>query len=405
MQISGGTFTDVTALFYPSPTPPSFARSPEFRHLHTFSHSKPLLLGFLKGSRVETSRAWSCIAQASSGGSGSGHDLVPVPPLELESPVGQLLEQIMQTHPHLFPAAIDQQLDNLQNERQAQKQEPLPSSTDSLYRRITEVKEKDRQKVLEEIMYCWIVQKFIDQEISMIPKLSASSDPTGRVDFWPNQELKLESVHSTEALEMIQNHVALVIGDRVVDPLDSLVQISKIKLGKLYAASIMYGYFLKRVDERFQLERSMNTLPEGFKNEQSSFMESSVPLSPFLDPESLIQIQPDYDDEGLKGAYGDDGKSHRLRTYVMQLDVETLQRYATIRSKETVSLIEKQTQALFGRPDIKVSEDGLLGADNDEVVSVTFSGLTMLILEAVAFGSFLWDAENYVESKYQFLRS
>ncbi|KAF5822015.1 putative UV-B-induced protein [Helianthus annuus] len=85
----------------------------------------------------------------------------------------------------------------------------------------------------------------------------------------------------------------------------------------------------------------------------------------------------------------------------MQLDVETLQTYATIRSKETVSLIEKQTQALFGRPDIKVSEDGLLGAGNAEVVSMTFSGLTMLILEAVVFGSFLWDAENYVESKYQ----
>ncbi|CAI0418707.1 unnamed protein product [Linum tenue] len=80
----------------------------------------------------------------------------------------------------------------------------------------------------------------------------------------------------------------------------------------------------------------------------------------------------------------------------MYLDAETLQRYATMRSKEAVSLIEKQTQALFGRPDIRI-------ADNDEVASLTFSGLTMLVLEAVAFGSFLWDAESYVESKYQFL--
>ncbi|KAI7747540.1 hypothetical protein M8C21_016742, partial [Ambrosia artemisiifolia] len=367
MQISGGVLTDVTAMKIHM----------KFVNLAGVGFDDcflSMLLTVLRtefelfgGSRGETSRAWSCIAKAS--------------------------------------PAIDQQLDNLQNERDAQKQEPPPSSTDSLYRRIAQVKEKDRQKVLEEIMYCWIVQKFIDKEISMIPKLSPSSDPTGRVDFWPNQELKLESVHSAEALEMIQNHVALVMGDRLVGPLESLVQISKIKLGKLYAASIMYGYFLKRVDERFQLERSMNTLPEGFKDEQSSFMEPSVPLSPFLDPDSLIRIQPDYDDEGLKGSYGDDSKSYRLRSYVMQLDVETLQRYATIRSKEAISLIEKQTQALFGKPDIKVSEDGLLGAGNDEVVSVTFSGLTMLILEAVAFGSFLWEAENYVESKYQFLRS
>lgn len=405
MQVSGGVFTDVTAVFYPSP-------STDFRHPHAFSDFKSLpSIGFLKGSPfsimrsgVESSRARSCVAKASGG---SGHDLVPVAPVQLESPVGQLLEQILQTHPHLLPAAIDQQLENLQSERDAKKEEPAHSSTDSLYKRIAEVKEKDRQKVLEEIMYCWIVQKFIDKEISLIPKLSSTSDPTGRVDFWPNQEMKLEAVHSAEALEMIQNHVALVLGDRLVGPLESIVQISKIKLGKLYAASIMYGYFLKRVDERFQLERSMNTLPEGFKEQQSSYAEPPVPQSPFWDPDSLIRIQPDYDDDdSLMGSSGgDDGKSYRLRSYVMYLDAETLQRYATIRSKEAISLIEKQTQALFGRPDIKISEDGSLGASNDEMVSVTFSGLTMLVLEAVAFGSFLWDAENYMESKYQFLKS
>ncbi|KAL8254453.1 hypothetical protein R6Q59_032674 [Mikania micrantha] len=407
MQISGSVFTDVSAVFYSSPTPPSCARSPELRHRHTFPDSKSLpSIGFLKGSRFEQSRARSCIAKSSWGGSGSGsgHGLVPVAPLQLESPVGQLLEQILQTHPHLLPAAIDQQLDNLQKQRNAQKQEPDPSSIESLYKRIAEVKEKDRQKAVEEIMYCWIVQKFIENEISMIPKVTSTSDPTGRIDFWPNQEVKLESVHSAEALEMIQNHVALVLGDRLVG-LESVVEISKIKLGKLYAASIMYGYFLKRVDERFQLDRSMNTLPEGFKEEKSSFLDPPVPQSPFWDPDSLIRIQPEYgEDEGFMGSYDDDdGKSYRLRSYVMYLDAETLQRYATIRSKEAISLIEKQTQALFGRPDITVSEDGSLGAANDEAVSVTFSGLAMLVLEAVAFGSFMWDAENYMESKYQFL--
>ncbi|KAD5317338.1 hypothetical protein E3N88_17284 [Mikania micrantha] len=357
MQISGSVFTDVSAVFYSSPTPPSCARSPELRHRHTFPDSKSLpSIGFLKGSRFEQSRARSCIAKSSWGGSGSGsgHGLVPVAPLQLESPVGQLLEQILQTHPHLLPAAIDQQLDNLQKQRNAQKQEPDPSSIESLYKRIAEVKEKDRQKAVEEIMYCWIVQKFIENEISMIPKVTSTSDPTGRIDFWPNQEVKLESVHSAEALEMIQNHVALVLGDRLVG-LD--------------------------------------------------FLDPPVPQSPFWDPDSLIRIQPEYgEDEGFMGSYDDDdGKSYRLRSYVMYLDAETLQRYATIRSKEAISLIEKQTQALFGRPDITVSEDGSLGAANDEAVSVTFSGLAMLVLEAVAFGSFMWDAENYMESKYQFL--
>lgn len=268
------------------------------------------------------------------------------------------------------------------------------------FRRIAQVKEKERRMALEEIIYCLIVQKFIENDISMIPKISATSDPTGRVDFWPMQEKKLESVHSPEALEMIQSHLSLVLGERLVGPLSAIVEISKIKLGKLYAASIMYGYFLKRVDQRFQLERTMNTLPDGFTPD-------AAPANQLWDPDSLIRIPPDGGSDSDGGSYmnnGDD-KSYRLRSYVMYLDAETLQRYATIRSKEAISLIENQTQALFGRPDIRITEDGSIDASNDEVIALTFSGLTMLVLEAVAFGSFLWDAETYIESNYHFLKS
>lgn len=265
------------------------------------------------------------------------------------------------------------------------------------------MKEKERRKILEEIIYCLIVQKFVDNNIKMIPKISTTSDPAGRVDFWPNQEKKLESVHSPEAFEMILSHLSLVLGERAVGPLDTIVQISKIKLGKLYAASVMYGYFLRRVDERYQLERSMNTLPEGSRKDEITYPEP-IPEKQQWDPDSLIRIYPDEDGGGIVESSNEE-TPYKLRSYVMYLDAETLQRYATIRSKEAISLIEKQTQALFGRPEITVAEDGALDASNDEVVSLTFSGLTMLVLEAVAFGSFLWDTENYVESKYAFINS
>ncbi|KAL3000047.1 hypothetical protein AAZX31_09G191300 [Glycine max] len=343
-------------------------------------------------------RARGLVARASAD---SRDNLVPFAPLQLESPVGQLLEKISNTHPHLLTAVIDQQLENLQNVRDAQKESD--PSQDSLYKRIAEVKDKEKRITLEEIIYCSIVHKFLENNISMIPKISATSDPTGRVDLWPNQELKLEAVHSPEALEMIQSHLSLVLGDRLVGPLQTVVQISKIKLGKLYAASIMYGYFLKRVDERFQLERSMGILPKDF-GKAKSYDEPSPGIK-LWDPDSLITVQ-DYDDEGYNDSDfmdTDEDKSFRLRAYVMQLDAETLQRLATVRSKEAISLIEKQTQALFGRPDIRVSDDGSIETSNDELLSLTFSGLTMLVLEAIAFGSFLWDKENYVESKYPFL--
>ena len=268
-----------------------------------------------------------------------------------------------------------------------------------VFRRIAEVKEKERRNTLEEIIYCLVAWNFVENNITMIPRISSTSDPTGRVDFWPNQEHKLEAIHSPEAYEMIQSHLTIVFGDRTVGPLESTVQISKIKLGKLYAASIMYGYFLKRVDERFQLERTMKTLPERFSDNQDSF-DDPLPEKRLWDPDSVIRIP--VDDEGDNDW---EARSNKLRSYVMYLDADTLQRYATIRSKEAIALIEKQTQALFGRPDIKLADDGSIDTSNDQVLSVTFSGLTMLVLEAVAFGSFLWDAESYVESKYHFVKS
>ncbi|KAK2373744.1 hypothetical protein P8452_46681 [Trifolium repens] len=408
MQVSGA-ISDVMVVVLPSS---SSLRLPEFRHLHAFD-AKNFLSGggFLKScppsfnakhcNEPYNFRAKGLVVRASTD---SSDNFVPSPPLQFESPVGQLLEQILQTHPHLISATIDQQLEKLQAERDANKEESSTSYEDSLYKRISEIKEKEKRTTLEEIMYFSIVNRFKDNKISMIPKIAAV-DPNVQVDLWPNQEFKLEAIHSPEVFEMIQSHLSLVLGERnvAVGPLQTIVQISKIKLGKLYAASIMYGYFLKRVDERFQLERSMGILPKDGGKENITFDEPSPP-NKLWDSDSLIRIYPD--EEGYYDAdYMDtgEGKSYRLRTYVMKLDTDTLQRLATVRSKEAISLIEKQTQALFGRPDIRVSEDGSIETANDEVLSLTFSDLSMLVLEAVAFGSFLWDQENYVDFKYTFL--
>ncbi|XP_042514807.1 UV-B-induced protein At3g17800, chloroplastic isoform X1 [Macadamia integrifolia] len=407
MQVSG-VISDGLVVF---PTTGGH-KSPESKSFPAFSDAKSLLsCGILKkclslsilrvGTGMEKCRTRGLTVRASGN---SDDNITPVAPLQFESPVGQLLVQIMQTHPHLLPAAIDQQLEHLRTDRNAQKEEASssPLSQDLLYKRIAEVRDKERQKTLEEIIYCLIVHKFMDNDILMIPTISVPADPAIRVDWWPNQEQKLESVHSPEAFEMIQSHLSLVLGERLVGPLDTIVQISKLKLGKLYAASMMYGYFLKRVDQRFQLERTMKILPEGMEKDQ--IIKDPAPEYQLWDPDSLIRVPPD-DSDGGDDSLSDTGeaRSYRLRSYVMYLDAETLQRYATIRSKEAISLIEKQTQALFGRPDIRIAEDGSLDTTNDQVVGIAFSGLTMLVLEAVAFGSFLWDAEGYVESKYHFL--
>ena len=64
----------------------------------------------------------------------------PIAPLQLESPVGQFLSEILKSHPHLVPAAVEQQLEQFQTDRDAEKdkEEPSASGTDLvLYRLVS----------------------------------------------------------------------------------------------------------------------------------------------------------------------------------------------------------------------------------------------------------------------------
>jgi len=67
----------------------------------------------------------------------SGDGCTRLAPLRFESPSGQLLVQILQSHPHLLPATVDQQLENLQSEKDAQKEEVSKVPQDLLYQYVS----------------------------------------------------------------------------------------------------------------------------------------------------------------------------------------------------------------------------------------------------------------------------
>ncbi|KAJ0533925.1 hypothetical protein HanOQP8_Chr09g0320901 [Helianthus annuus] len=287
----------------------------------------------------------------------------PIAPLQLESPIGQFLTQILVSHPHLVPSAVDQQqLEQLQTDRDAQEQneEPSTETTDLvLYKRIAEVKANERKKALEEIFCALVVRKFMDANVSLVPSITPSP-PT-----YPAQDDKLELLHSPEALEMIQNHLALILGNRAGEA-SSIAEISKLRVSQVYAASVMYGYFLKRVD---QLEKSTKVLPEGIDRADSNIRQqaSGDERVPSSHPKSLLGQQSN------TGGFD---------------------------KKEAVSIIEKHTEALFGKPEIVITP---VDFSKDEVIKISFGGLRRLVLEAVTFGSFLWDVESYVDSRYHFV--
>ncbi|EEF28932.1 conserved hypothetical protein [Ricinus communis] len=358
---------------------PGFLRFSTTKHYSSVSYGK-------QGYRREAfgNRRYTAVRASSSSSDRAGPP-AQIAPLQLESPIGQFLSQILINHPHLVPAAVEQQLEQLQTDRDADKhkEEPSVSGTDLvLYRRIAEVKANERRKALEEILYALVVQKFMDANVSLVPSIApASAEPSDPVDMWPRQDEKLERLHSPEAYEMIQNHLALILGNRVGDS-TTVAQISKLRVGQVYAASVMYGYFLKRVDQRFQLEKSMKILPSAVDEGDNNVAWSG---------------------DVSAGGFGHGIKASRLRSYVMSFDGETLQRYATIRSKEAVSIIEKHTEALFGRPEIIITPQGTVDSSKDELIKISFGGLKRLVLEAVTFGSFLWDVESYVDSRYHFV--
>lgn len=352
---------------------------------------------------------------SSSGPSESSSSSSQLAPLQFESPAGQFLSQILLSHPHLVPAAVDQQLEQLLADLESEKKQDEPISTGTeliLYRRIAEVKLVERKKALEEILYAFVVQKFVDADVSLVPSIPQSAVDPNKVGHWPSWEEKFQKLHSSEAYEMIRNHLSVVLGNRV-DDTSSVASISKFRVGQVYAASVLYGYFLRRVDRRFQLDKSMRTLPWVSEDDsQSATGMSMEAASASIDSPPARNSHPEMSSSTTSANFGQGGftnriKPCRLRTYVMSLDSEILQRFASLRSKEAFSIIEKHREALFGRPDITLTTpQGTADASSkDDLIKLSFSGLKRLILEAVTFGSFLWDVESYVDSRYHFVIS
>ncbi|CAI5531650.1 unnamed protein product [Closterium sp. Naga37s-1] len=312
-------------------------------------------------------------------------------------------------------------------------------------------------------MYALIVQKFIESGAPLLPKVpfvtvdpsstlfpSAATSPFGLdlVPTVPVKEQELSSVHSEEALDMVKEHLATILGPRPTGPMAALINddrvvvgTSKLRLGQVYAASIMYGYFLRRVDQRFQLEKSIGLL-KGFMGSAGgkgdAEGEEGAQQVVFPPEEVVEEVKGESAGEGGKEGEGEgeekgEGKAEQtLRAYVQSFDPETLQMTATMRSKrnithsslsplypfpplpflplypvplirlarESVEVIERHTEALFGKPKVEANEEGV-AVVKDDAARLTVSTLRRLVLEAVAFGGFLWDIESFVDTRFK----
>ncbi|KAH0639670.1 hypothetical protein KY285_036256 [Solanum tuberosum] len=320
-------------------------------------------------------------------------------PLEPATPAGRLLSTVLLNDRKYFHVAVQKQLEQLAYERDeavARMNLSLGSDEAFLHRRIAEVKELECQASVEDIMYMLISYQFSRIRVHLIPRLSKCMY-NGRLEIWPCKDWELESIHSCEVLEMVREHLTTVLGwkekSNVADNWTP-TEVQKFKLCQVYAASVLYGYFLKSASLRHHLEKKFDH------------------INPYLDIASYNQLLPS-EIRSLGSEIVPFGrisgrqstsvgqipllrekKQDKLKYYVMSFDPETLQMCAKPKSKEALNLIEKHSYALFSD-----KKTGLVASD--EVISTSMASLKRIVLEAIAFGSFLWDAEEYVRTVYK----
>ena len=219
---------------------------------------------------------------------------------------------------------------------------------------------------------------------------------------------------------------------------NTLVRMSKLQCAQMYAASIMFGYFLRKADKRFKLDRAMGTLP-------MNPMDSAKALEELFNSASAMDSMDEADGAGVggfansefpgaSGVFDVDEKGNAtedaskagsntltLKQYIQSFDQDALAETARIVSMEGVTLAERQTGALFGSiEDLAMemqraleeggepitSPDQLMSRVQDVVGGGKVKTLTLpvatqrrVVLEAVAFGTFLRDAETYVDTR------
>jgi hypothetical protein len=286
-----------------------------------------------------------------------------------------------------------------------------------LYRRMDEVKAKENRDVLEDLMYLCVLEKFVALQVPMLPRMDGVVDVESA-----NLKALTDGIHSREALEMVKEHLKSMMGPTATAYSNAAVKMSKLQMTQVYAASIMFGYFIRRVDKRFQLEQQFGTLEDEVPTEAGASVdeetlqrlerlfhaagEQEVPDAPAADAPVPKRVQ----------------RKATLKEYVEGFDQATLVETANVLSLEAASLVERQSSALFGDiKELQTQMQAVIGEDASsmedlmkrisdavqgekvDVLTMTVGTQRRAVLEAVAYGTFLRDVETHVDTEYHLI--
>ncbi|KAL3131693.1 hypothetical protein ABBQ38_007985 [Trebouxia sp. C0009 RCD-2024] len=373
-------------------------------------------------------------------------------PAKPRSPVGQMVTYYLKMEPHLFKDALDEQFRRLKDEkdeaeqrRKAQKEQLDKQKNDKtkkdggelvLFQRMEDLKSSEQRATVEDLMYASVLEKFLELKVEMMPRMDDSI-----VENQTHLKTLTEGIHSKEALQLVREHVLGVMGPASMAYSSSMIKMAKLQAAQVYAASIMFGYFIRRVDKRFQLETQLGLLDDEqadavarlerlFNSASEDQQDADRPASSsgatssstFGDGEATSSSSGAGTQAEGAGLGKGKKKDSKLRKYIESFDQQTLAEMTKQVSQEGAALIDVQTTALFGNlRDLQVQMQKAVGQDatsveelmqkvqdavaKDEVESlnITVGTQRRAVLEAVAFGTFLRDVESYVDGEYQLL--
>ena len=410
----------------------------------------PLRVSSGRATFARRLRASRSVARAAAGD--AADDAFPAPPTFAGAPMdpgsahGQMLAHVLDNESHLFTAAVEATLDRMSEELDADEQRQgsvdvtadeeerpaanAPSGADGglvLFRRIQAMRASERRNGVQDVMYANILQKFRSLNVDMLPPLDEEMFDVRGVDL----TRLTDGAHSAEALSMVKEHLMGMLGPEASAAYGAaLVRTSKLQAAQMYAASIMFGYFLRKADKRFSLDRAMGTLPLN-PEESARSLEALFESASAMDSVDAADLGIEGDARGRPSASERSDDIHMktnasegkrtLKQYIQSFDAATLAETARVVSLEGVVLAERQTGALFGSVETLAREmqsaleeggepitspeelmrrvEDVVGGGKVATVTLPVATQRRVVLEAVAFGSFLRDAEAFVDAR------
>lgn len=315
-------------------------------------------------------------------------------PAEMRSGSGQKLVWLMKENPLLVDDALEQELNRLGEEQreaaEAEQRAAGKPKTDALVlrQRANEVRAKDRCLAVSELMYLMVCREL--QKVGAPPVKPMRDGGWVSLGALFNLKSLTSDIYSVDALELVKEHLfkAVISQGKPGEPIEinsavygmQLAQVGLFTCAQIYAMSVLFGYFLRRMERRFSLEKMMSSM--------------SLP------------------------EFGESESKRTLKDYIKSFDPTQLQQEGVL-TREAQLATEAQVAALFGDlkklqaqlvdfvgpPDPLMSSDDVTKKIENAIqmghipsVKISMADLRRLVLEAVAFGALLKDSEGDVEA-------